>query len=493
MKNKLLFLLLLSAALAHAQDEFYYYHGNQIPLFSISNRVVCLTDPNTDTSFLNGLTPVETIADTACSIKVLEIPSAMSRSQLGTIAQRNGVNANLQNCFLTEANDTLCPTGYINVKLNASSDYPLLRTFAIRYDCAVAGHNRFMPLWYTIRVQEETTLGSVEIANALYETGLFAAVTPCFWFDPLEISYDPNVYDQWNLYNPTYEGIDISASKAWDYATGHGVKIAVIDQGVELTHADLAANIYPLSYDAYTDSSPSGLYGDHGTHCAGIAAAVRNNNVQIAGVAPDAQIMSVSALNGPTSNGMLVMSDAINWAWKNGADILSCSWSCRNRNELIENAIDSAVCRGRQGKGCIFVKSAGNTGDSITFPGGYSEDVIAVGNLTSAGIINDGSCHGPNLLVCAPGTDILSTVLNDAIDYNTGTSMACPHVSGVAALILERNPNLTAQQVRAIMASNAKKVGPLSYDTVKAYGTWNEYYGYGLIDAYQSIINTPRN
>ena len=123
-----------------------------------------------------------------------------------------------------------------------------------------------------------------------------------------------------------------------------------------------------------------------------------------------------------------------------------------------------------------MVKSAGNSGGAITFPGDYKEDIIAVGNITETGEINSGSSHGPNMLVCAPGTDILSTMVGNTTAVKGGTSMACPHVSGVAALILERNPKLSAAKVRSIN---------------KKYGTWNEYYGYGLVDAYKAVLNTP--
>ena len=262
-------------------------------------------------------------------------------------------------------------------------------------------------------------------------------------------------------YNAEHEGYDISVCQSWDLATGRGIKIAIVDHGIDMKHQDLAANIYPFSYDTETGTSPSKVYGKHATHCAGIAAAIRNNGIQIAGVAPDAQLMSVSnTLFG--TNGEKKLADGINWAWKNGADIISCSWWCAP-NELIGEAIDAAVTKGREGKGCVFVKSAGNIRidgiEAITFPGDYSKDVLAVSNMTKDGSLSTTSCHGENMFVAAPGTHILSTIPNNMVAYKSGTSMACPHVAGVAALVLERNPSLTAAKVREIIARNTKKIG----------------------------------
>ena len=207
--------------------------------------------------------------------------------------------------------------------------------------------------------------------------------------------------------------------------------------------------------------------------------------------------MSVSNSLSLTSNLESNLANGINWAWENGADVISCSWWCE-KNELLEEAIDNAVTKGREGKGCVFVKSAGNytrlhpTYD-ISYPGDYSPDVIAVSNMTENGSLSTTSCYGPNLLVAAPGTNILSTLPDNKIGKLSGTSMACPHVAGLAALILERNPSLTAKKVREIIAKNTKKVGSIPYSTNKIYGTWNIKYGYGLIDAYKAVINTPRN
>ncbi|MDE6115635.1 MAG: S8 family serine peptidase [Muribaculum sp.] len=480
-----------------AQDSFYYYHGTKMPLSEDATKIVSIgpKTENVSLSQSNGFTLVKTISDTRSLIKVYELSSSTTIKR--AIATNPSASVNIQPCYKSVSGNELIPNGYINVKLKSATDYSNLQTIAQQNGCEIIEQNPFMPLWYNLRVKNAPGHNSVEIANAIYETGKFASAFPSFTFDALEISYDPNVYEQWGLYNSQYEDLDISLSQAWSYATGRGIKVAVIDQGIDLNHQDLRDNIYPLSYDTETKTSPSKLYDYHGTHCAGIIAAVRNNGIQVAGVAPDAKLMSVSNSLSLTSNLESNLANGINWAWENGADVISCSWWCE-KNELLEEAIDNAVTKGREGKGCVFVKSAGNytrlhpTYD-ISYPGDYSPDVIAVSNMTENGSLSTTSCYGPNLLVAAPGTNILSTLPDNKIGKLSGTSMACPHVAGLAALILERNPSLTAKKVREIIAKNTKKVGSIPYSTNKIYGTWNIKYGYGLIDAYKAVINTPRN
>lgn len=474
-----------------AQDAYYYYHGFKVTLKEDATRVVCIT-PKSGGALLSpsgGLTLVSTIQDSRSLIRVYRL--APSTTIKHVIAASPSASANIQPCYKSEDGNELAPNGYINVKLKAAADYSTLKTVAQQKGCEIIGQDAFMPLWYSLRVKETSGRSPVSIANAIYETGKFASAFPSFSFDATEISYDPDVYEQWGLYNSSHEGLDISLSQAWSYATGRGIKVAIVDQGIDLNHQDLRENIYSLSYDTETNTSPSKLYGYHGTHCAGIVAAVRNNGIQVAGVAPDAKLMSVSNRLSSSANTELKLADGINWAWKNGADVISCSWWC-SQNDMLEEAIDNAVSKGREGKGCVFVKSAGNTGGPISYPGDYSQDVLAVANMKIDGSLDRLSGYGPNLLVTAPGSDILSTMPDNQVAKKSGTSMACPHVAGLAALILERNPSLTAKKVREIIAKNTKKVGTVPYSTNKAYGTWNEHYGYGLIDAYKAVINTPR-
>lgn len=488
----IIFAAIMSCIMATAQNSYYYYNGGK-KLLTESRQQVVTISPLTGLSVSPpaGLSLIKSVSDSRSRINVYKIGPAQTVAQVKAAAQEVPGRAKILSCYVSESGLELAPTGYVYVKLKSANDYQTLKSEAEKRGMEIVEQNKFMPLWYTLRVKDAGKTAPVDAANALYETGLFESSSPDFHFDALEFSYDPDISSQWGLYNSQYEGMDISISSAWNYATGNGIKIAIVDEGVELTHQDLAANIYHLSYDTETGTSPSQVYGDHGTHCAGIAAAVRNNGIQIAGVAPDAKIMPTST-DFSSSKGVSDLADGINWAWMNGADVISCSWNS-SESDIIKEAIDNAVTRGRSGKGCVFVKSAGNTYGAISFPGDYRKEVLAVANMTVSGTLNISSAYGDNQFVTAPGTDILSTVLNNATAKMSGTSMAAPHVAGVAALILERNPRLTAEKVREIIGKHAKKVGAFSYGTTKEFGSWNKYYGYGLVNAYEAVINTPRN
>ena len=488
--------MLWSSITATAQSTCYYSGGEQIPLTEIPGRFVAISPVAEDVGTLgSNFTIVDSITDTNSRIIVYEFnPSSYTLLQAKELLQQNSTgNIAVHSCYRSGEGMELVPTGYIYVKLKEASHITALGLVAEQYNLEVVSQNVFMPLWYTLRQTLAATMSPLETANAILDSEVFAECFPDFSFDGIEFSYDPDIHRQWGLYNETNENLDISVSPAWDYATGKGIKIAIIDTGIELTHIDLAANMDSLSYDTETGASPSIVHNNsaHGTHCAGIAAAVRNNGIQIAGVAPDAKLMSISSNLQSSSLSAQDRANGINWAWKNGADIISCSWQS-NKNKFIEDAIDSAIVRGRNNKGCIFVKSAGNRGGAITYPGNYRKEVLAVAWMNQDGLINSESCYGDNMFVAAPGDNILSTVLDNKTAIASGTSMAAPHVAGVAALVLERNPNLTTYQVRDILARSAKKIGDYEYDTEKEFGVWNEHYGYGLIDAYNAVILTPK-
>ncbi|MDR1090637.1 MAG: S8 family serine peptidase, partial [Prevotella sp.] len=291
---------------------------------------------------------------------------------------------------------------------------------------------------------------------------------------------------------------------------------------------DLVNNNYGTGYDAATNTTPAWVRGDHGTACTGIIGAQYNNAKGIAGVAPDSKLMSIS-IGLFYSDTPQQLANGFGWAWRNGADIISNSWGfipgwwSYAPSAFLENAIDSALVYGRNGKGAIVVFASGNEDStSIRYPGNFSSDILVVGAVSPCGERKSptscdgeywwGSNYGTQLDVVAPGVLIPTTDRQGNNGYNyvtddpddpaysdysnkdytgkfNGTSSACPHVAGVAALILSVNPTLTGQQVRDIIESTAQKVGDYNYQTTSGHpsGTWNNEMGYGMVNAYAAV------
>ena len=182
--------------------------------------------------------------------------------------------------------------------------------------------------------------------------------------------------------------------------------------------------------------------------------------------------------------------DGINWAWQNGADIISNSWGSGVQYQVIDDAINNALQNGRNGKGTIIVFATGNSYGAVSYPANSNPNILSVGAMTSSGTRSSFSNFGTQLDVVAPGSSILSTTPNNQTASWDGTSMATPHVAGVAALILSVNPCLTAQQVRDIIEQTAQKVGGYSYTTTsgRPNGIWNNEMGYGLVDAHAAVL-----
>ena len=341
---------------------------------------------------------------------------------------------------------------------------------------------------------------------------------------------------QWGLNNTGQSGgtsgVDIKACDAWQISTGNNVTVAILDHGIDLTHPDLAGNIHPLSYDSENRTSPSIIRGNHGTACAGIVGAVRNNNVGISGVAPNCRIMSISSsLDLNTLNIQQHLAAGVNWAWQNGADVISNSWGSNAlQGSFITDAINNALTQGRNGRGCVVVFASGNNNVStVNYPASLP-NVIAVGAIDKCGIrsgridivpnscdpwcpsCDPGSAYGTSLDVVALGTNVSTTDRQGNAGYNYatsdhnnpaysdypnrdytgkfgGTSAACPHVSGVAALILSVRPDLTQAQVRQAIESTCTKLPGYSFSNNSSHpnGTWNNQVGHGLLNAYAAV------
>jgi subtilisin family serine protease len=319
---------------------------------------------------------------------------------------------------------------------------------------------------------------------------------------------DPYQKYQWSISNNEQrwgtESFDLKINQAWPISMGNqSIKVAFIDEGVDIVHPDLLNNLIS-GYDATGQGSAGAPSGDdaHGTNCAGIVAAVANNSKGVAGLAPLCKIMPVRIAYSDTNGNWVTtdawIADAFTWAVDHGADVLNNSWGGGSSSTAINNAITYAKTSGRQGKGCVVTFSAGNDNGPISYPANLS-NVLAVGAISPAGekkapISDDGefwwgSNYGPQLALVAPGTLIYSTDIHGSHGYTTtdyfpnfnGTSGACPHVSGVAALVLSINPKLTAAQVESILKTTATPLG----------GGFNNLTGYGLVNAYQAVHSVP--
>ncbi|RLI03228.1 hypothetical protein DRO30_01405, partial [Candidatus Bathyarchaeota archaeon] len=280
----------------------------------------------------------------------------------------------------------------------------------------------------------------------------------------------------------------IEANWAWNVTLGSSsVLVAVIDTGIDYEHPDLAANYVPLGYDWVNyDSDPLDDYG-HGTHCAGIIAAVINNSLGIAGLA-QVKIMAEKCLNSWGYGYWDWVASGIIHAVDAGADIISMSFGGYADSQLLHDAIKYAY-----DTGVLLVAAAGNDNTNMKhYPACYDE-VIAVAATDEYDNKAYFSNWGDWIELAAPGVNIYSTMptyyvtLNDFgysmnYDYLSGTSMACPHVSGVAALLWSLYPNKTRDWIRLWLRCTADDLGSPGFDV---------YYGYGRINVRKAVEELP--
>lgn len=262
------------------------------------------------------------------------------------------------------------------------------------------------------------------------------------------------------------------------------VTIAIVDTGVDLKHPDLAAKIIPGRDIVDNDDQAMDGHG-HGTHCAGIAAAITNNQVGVAGFAPNVQIMPVRVLDDRGSGTSADVANGIIWAADHGAQVISMSLGGSGNPKVKSDAVQYALDHDS-----VLVAAMGNRGDgSQTFPAAQ-EGVISVGATDSADKRASFSQYGTWIDISAPGVDILSTFPGYSNNMNrkdygsiSGTSMATPAVAGVVALIRSVFPEMNREQVRAQLIQGTDDLGEPGYDI---------YYGYGRINVAKALTPVGR-
>jgi subtilisin len=257
----------------------------------------------------------------------------------------------------------------------------------------------------------------------------------------------------------------VDAPAAWAKSKGAGVKVVVIDTGLDMTHPDLAGNIKG-GWNAIAKSDNFNDDHGHGTHCGGNIAAL-DNAIGIEGVAPKADLYGVKVLD---ENGSGTFDDVIagmQWAVDHHMEVASMSLGADQGNQALADMV-AAMKKG----GVTLVAAAGNSGGAVGFPGGYPE-AIAVAASDSNDQLADFSSRGPEVAVIAPGVDVYSLSKNGGYETMSGTSMATPHVAGLAVLYLSKHKSATPDQVRAALSAASTKLA----------GVIPEGQGAGLPDA----------
>jgi subtilisin family serine protease len=328
---------------------------------------------------------------------------------------------------------------------------------------------------------------------------------------------DPQFTLQWALDNTGQTmgtpDADIDAPEAWDVETGDPtVIIAILDTGVALNHPDLInklwvntdeipenqidddGNGFVDDYRGYdmneVESNHVDDYHGHGTHCAGTAAADTDNGLGVVGVNINSKIMPVQVLNSSGSGQYLDVAEGIVYATDNGAKVISMSLGGYGDSDTLESAMQYAY-----NAGITTVCAAGNISDQgVLYPAAYDQYCLAVAATGPDDERASFSSIGPQVDVAAPGVHIYSTyryinMLSDLYgwhyDFLSGTSMATPHVAGLAALIISQNPAFTNEQVMDQIRYTADDVNDSTYKG-------NDIFlGTGRINAFQALTTSP--
>ncbi|MGD6858027.1 S8 family peptidase [Bacillus infantis] len=266
---------------------------------------------------------------------------------------------------------------------------------------------------------------------------------------------------QWNL-----PAIDIE--KAWDISKGdEDIIIAVVDTGVDMDHPDLRKRLMK-GYNVMQNSSDFDDDNGHGTHVAGIIASETNNGEGIAGITWNNRIMPVKAMGSKGYGYTFDIAKGIIWAADHGADVINLSLGNYQPSAFLEEAIRYAY-----DKGAVLISAAGNdNSEQPSFPAAFPE-VLSVSAVSYTGEKAEFSNYGYYIDVTAPGVYIPSTYFKNQYAALSGTSMASPHVAGLAGLILSVNPDLSNREVMNIIKGTARDIGEEGRDA---------YFGNGLID-----------
>jgi subtilisin family serine protease len=532
---------------------FYYGTTDKVTLNVPGNKIIVKFSPNGEvTNRLRKLQQIGKAENLDSQVFVITLRDTKSlRPALETLIKESDV-ISANPIYTTNDKQEMGVTDEICLEFNKEVKDGDRRELLKKFNAVEVAREKPWEKFFTV-VTVGKEQNALEVANRIKESGLVKFSHPNFYAMTVKHSFLPNdtfFPNQFYLNNTgqaTNDGhvgtpdADIDAPEAWDITKGVStITVAVIDEGVELTNSDLPAARLTIvngsNFAGGNANDPDAVSdGAHGTCCAGIIAAEQNNSQGVSGIAPLCKIMPVRIPFGTVASS--TYANAINFAWSNGADVLSNSWGYSSAADIpvITAAINNAVTMGRGGTGSVVVWSAGNTADHnagnagfVSYPGNVAvASVITVGasdrndqqaNYSPTGADVDVVAPSHRAYSCQiPGEsfEVWSTDITGPAGYNPtkgtdcgalpvaganlpssgtnfqdytgrmgGTSAACPEVAGVAALILSVHSSYTPAQVFTIITNSADKVGGFTYVS----GRCNEM-GFGRLNAFNALTS----
>lgn len=316
-----------------------------------------------------------------------------------------------------------------------------------------------LPKGSTLEAAAKSLLSHPEILSA----------EPNYKLEHTYIPTDSDYSKQWYLKN-------LNLPDTWDLPKGKTViKTAVIDGGVQVSHFDLKGQV-TKPFNVITRKKTL-LPNDHGTHIAGVIAAVQDNE-GTSGIAPSSKIIPVNVFREEEAD-IYDVAEGIYYAIDAGADIINLSLTTDAYTNILDEAVQAAAARG-----IVVIAAAGNEHTAKPRYPAALKNVLGISATDKNDKLASFSNFGKYIDFSAPGKDIYSTISENTFGTMSGTSMASPMVSGVTALILAKNPFLTPSEVLSILKESSTDLGPSG---------WDPQFGNGKIDAHKALVNTPES
>ncbi|MBN8568846.1 MAG: S8 family serine peptidase [Ignavibacteria bacterium] len=542
--KKLLFILVLLTYSNIFAVDYYYYQNQRIDLQQRVDRVAVVLKNTTkskieiENSLKSRLSSDAKILETGFNTYEIKFDSYKLPTELMSISNSFSNFEFVKFVTPTYYGDSRSviqiPTDEFIVRLKNEKDFDKFQMLNSENKVFIVG-NVSDKKGFLLKTYDDVTLNALDLSNNYFNQGLFEYCEPNFIYpEGCLLNYwpnDPLIGGQWHLSNGgqtvstggnatfdqfTSPGIldaDMNLSAAWDITRGNAnITVGVFDTGIDSAHPDLRTNVL-RGYDAVWNKI--GVPRDsanHGTCTAGLIGARGDNGVGVSGVAPLCKIQSFRIFDKFSNTSDIVIVRAFDSARVWGVEVLSNSWGGGTPSNAKTNAINAAADNGRNGRGCAILFSSGNEGRSkVNYPS-YLPKVLSIGATTNRDKRkapgtgeqywwggNFGSDANGELDLCAP-TICLTTDVQGIGGYNTtagangdydstfnGTSCSCPNAAGVAALLVSLNSNLTRLEVYEYLCRGAEKVDRVTYNGFKTYGWWNAYYGYGRVNAYNSL------